>query len=112
MTKLTKTNCKSYPFIFSVPLVLCLEMEGFECVSMSLYVCVGWCSIFSFPHIKGAINFPLLLLPECNTHAPTAECLGPDLANTQDELIYQTTASIGHPKSRPTRVYVFPEDER
>lgn len=55
-------------------------------------VCVGRYSIFSFPRIKGAINFPLLLIPECNTHAGTAERLGPDLANTQDELIYQTAA--------------------
>lgn len=70
------------------------------CLCMYVCVCVGWYSIFSFPHIKGAINFPLLL-PECNTHAPTAERLGPDLANTQDELIYQTTTSIGHAQSGP-----------
>lgn len=59
-------------------------------------MCVGWYSIFSFPHIKGAINFFLLLLSECNTHARTAERLGPDLANMQDELIYQTAASPRH----------------
>ena len=64
--------------------------------------CVGWYSIFSFPHIKGAINFSLLSLAECNTHTRAAGRLGPDLANTQDELIYQ----VAHSRTRasPTRL--------
>lgn len=56
----------------------------FECMSIFFYFfwsvstwffflfffleCVGRYSIFSFPHIKGAINFTLLPLAGCNTH--------------------------------------------
>lgn len=107
-----KKNCKELFVycIFSSPLaaVLCLKMESFECVSMSLCVgcvraCVRWLvqySIFSFSHIKGAINFLLLLLPECNTQARIAERLGHDLANMQDELIYQTPQTKACQKMR------------
>lgn len=107
-----KKNCKELFVycIFSSPLaaVLCLKMEGFECVSMSLCAgcvraCVRWLvqySIFSFSHIKGAINFLLLLLPECNTQARIAERLGHDLANMQDELIYQTPQTKACQKMR------------
>ena len=72
------------------------------CVREREKECVGWYSIFSFPHIKGAINFSLLSLAECNTHTRAAGRLGPDLANTQDELIYQ----VAHSRTRasPTRL--------
>ena len=76
--------------------------------------CVGWYSIFSFPHIKGAINFSLLSLAGCNTHTRAAGRLGPDLANTQDELIYQAgafSAPVHIPG--PARVQcAFPKSER
>lgn len=116
MNKLTKTNCKELLVYFLSTAVLCLKMEGFfERLSISLCVqeCVDWgYSIFSFLHIKGAINFSLLLLTECNTHTRTAERLGPDLANTEDELIYQIAASPYCTQSRPARVCAFPENER
>lgn len=70
-------------------------MEGFECVSMSLSVC-RLVQYFLIPEHKGGNQFLSPPASECNTHARTAERLGPDLANTQDELIYQTAASPRH----------------
>lgn len=50
---------KSYSFIFSMPLatVLCMKMEGFECVSMPLRVC-RLLQYFLIPSHKGGNQFP------------------------------------------------------
>lgn len=74
-----KTNRKKKKKSFSDSLAA-PRCRVFECMSsfflcVCVYVfffllceCVGRYSIFSFPHIKGAINFTLLPLAGCNTH--------------------------------------------
>lgn len=59
---------------------------------MCTSLCAPAGTVFSFPLIKGAINFPLLPLSECNTR--TAGRLGPDPAGAQAQLIYPTPASV------------------